>query len=102
MMQKPKWCIYIELNKHYNLSAEDFPPREQGRIVALREKLMSPAKRCDGAETMRKYQAKLAKAERNRERLLQAKYKQYVELSERVTAYLLTPLGKLRFQLQNM
>lgn len=45
---------------------------------------MSPAKRCDSAETFRKYQAKLAKAERNREKLLQAKYKQYVELSERV------------------
>jgi len=46
---------------------------------------MSPAKRCDSAETFRKYQAKLAKAERNREKLLQAKYNRYVELSERVS-----------------
>lgn len=73
-----KFCSFIFV-------AEDFPPRESGRIVALREKLMSPAKRCDGAETLRKYRAKLAKAERNREKLLQAKYNRYVELSERVS-----------------
>jgi hypothetical protein len=67
------------------LSVEDFPPREPGRILSLREKLMSPAKKCDGAETLKRYEAKLAKAERNREKLLQAKFNRYVELTDRVS-----------------
>lgn len=58
--------------------------KESERILALREKLMSPAKTRDSAETLKRHQAKLAKAERNRERLLEAKYNRYVELSERV------------------
>lgn len=76
----------MNLYKLLYFAAEEFPPREPGRIVTLREKLMSPAKRCDGAETLRRHQAKLAKAERNRERLLQAKYNRYVELSDRFEA----------------
>jgi hypothetical protein len=69
---------------------EDFPPREPGRIISLREKLMSPAKKFDGAESLKRYEAKLAKAERNREKLLQSKFNRYVELSERVSIYYLT------------
>lgn len=65
-------------------AVEDMPPREPGRILTLREKLMSPAKKADGAETLKRVEAKLAKAERNRENLLQAKFNRYVELSDRV------------------
>lgn len=73
-----------KLNIVVNFTVEDLPPREPGRILTLREKLMSPAKKCDGAETLKRYEAKLAKAERNREKLLQAKFNRYVELSDRV------------------
>jgi hypothetical protein len=62
---------------------DDMPPREPGRILTFREKLMSPAKKADGAETLKRYEAKLAKAERNREKLLQSKFNRYVELSDR-------------------
>jgi len=63
---------------------EDFLAKDPERVVAMREKLMSPGKYRDSAETLRRHQAKLAKAEMNRERLLESKYNRYVELSERV------------------
>jgi len=59
--------------------------KETERIISLREKLKSPAKRFDSAETLRRHQAKLQKAERNREKLLQSKYNRYVELAEKAS-----------------
>jgi len=44
----------------------------------------SPAKEIDKGETLRRYEAKLAKAEHNRETLLHVKFNQFVELSEKV------------------
>ena len=73
--------FFIAINENGNVNLDDSLDE---RIVAKKEKLrLSPAKKCDSEETLKRHRAKLAKAERNRERLLQAKYNRYVELSER-------------------